>query len=135
MENSKLYSRKALWTGRIISALCILFFFLDAIMKILLVPSSVKPTAQLGWPEHSLQGLGILLLVCTILYLIKSTAFFGAILLTGYLGGAIAIMFRANMPGHPFFFPLAIGILVWVGLGLRNPGLRHLIAHPDITAQ
>ncbi|MBN9381016.1 MAG: DoxX family protein [Chitinophagaceae bacterium] len=108
------------WSGRVISGLCILFLLVDAIMKIAKAAPSMQGSAQLGWPEGAVQGIGILLLTCTILYIIPRTAVLGAMLLTGYLGGAIAIMVRADAGGHPFFFPLVFGILVWVGLFMHN---------------
>ncbi|HVW62699.1 MAG TPA: DoxX family protein [Puia sp.] len=114
------HSKGKFWFGWIISGLCILFLLVDAIMKIAKTAPSMQGSAQLGWPESSVQGIGILLLLCTILYIIPRTAVLGAVLLTGYLGGAIAIMVRANLDGHPFFFPLIIGILVWVGLFMHD---------------
>lgn len=120
---TKTHSKPKIWTGRVISGLCILFLLMDAIMKIINAAPSVKGSAELGWPANAVQGTGAVLLVCTILYIIPRTAVFGAVLLTGYLGGAIAIMVRAADSAHPFFFPLVFGILVWVGLFLRDPNL------------
>lgn len=117
-------SGKAVWTGRIISGLCILFLLFDAIGKIVKESHSVEGSIQLGWPEHLIQPIGITLLICTILYSIPRTAFIGAILLTGYLGGAVAIMVRA---GQPLYFALVFGILVWIGLYFRNPKLKTLL--------
>ena len=84
------HSKGKFWFGWIISGLCILFLLVDAIMKIAKTAPSMQGSAQLGWPESSVQGIGILLLLCTILYIIPRTAVLGAVLLTGYLGGAIA---------------------------------------------
>jgi hypothetical protein len=117
-------SVKAVWTGRIISSLCILFLLFDAIGKIVKESHSIEGSVQLGWPEHLIQPIGIALLICTILYVFPRTAFIGAILLTGYLGGAIAIMVRA---GQPLYFALVFGILVWIGLYFRNPKLKALL--------
>jgi len=117
-------SVKAVWTGRIISSLCILFLLFDAIGKIVKESHSIEGSVQLGWPEHLIQPIGIALLICTILYVFPRTAFIGAILLTGYLGGAIAIMVRA---GQPLYFALVFGILVWIGLFFRNPKLKALL--------
>lgn len=117
-------SVKAVWTGRIVSALCILFLLFDAIGKIVKESHSIEGSVQLGWPEHLVQPIGIALLICTILYIIPRTAFIGAILLTGYLGGAIAIMVRS---GQPLYFALVFGILVWIGLYFRNPKLKALL--------
>ncbi|NOT74374.1 MAG: DoxX family protein [Cyclobacteriaceae bacterium] len=122
MENSSQpISGKALWTGRIICGLLILFLLLDSIMKIIMHPEAVKGSLNLGWPEQAIQPIGIVLLISTILYAIPRTAIIGAILLTGYLGGAISIMVRVS---EPYYFPLIFGILTWVGLGLINTKLR-----------
>lgn len=117
-------SKKALWTGRIISMLCVLFLLVDAIMKMIRESHSVEGTIQLGWPAYSVQSIGIILLACTVLYLVPRTAILGAILLTGFLGGAIATMARI---GQPIIFPLIFGILVWCGLFLRDEKLRKFI--------
>lgn len=115
------------WTGLIISILCILFLLQDAIMKVIKAKPSMEGSVQLGWPESAVQGTGILLLFCTLLYIIPRTAVLGAILLSAYLGGATAIMLRADMPGHPYLFPVIFGILVWAGLFLRDGQLRLLV--------
>ncbi|HEY4789604.1 MAG TPA: DoxX family protein [Bacteroidales bacterium] len=127
METSKPYSKKLLWTGRVISILCVLFLLLDAIMKVVKSAPSVQGSVQIGWPVDTIQGIGIVLLLCTALYIIPRTAILGAILLTGYLGGAVAVMLRAATPGHPYIFPVIFGILVWAGLFLRDHKLRDLI--------
>jgi len=117
-----------LWTGRIMSGLPALFLFLDGIGKLAKPKPVVDGTIQLGYPESVLLGLGIVLLICTILYVIPRTAILGAILLTGYLGGAIATHVRV---GNPLFthtlFPVYVAVLVWGGLFLRESRLRALI--------
>lgn len=124
-QNTKADSGKgALWTGRIITVLCILFLLVDALMKVFKATPSMEGAVQLGWPEHLVQGTGIALLVSTIIYIIPRTAILGAILLTGYLGGAISVMMRA---GEPYFFPVVFCVLVWGGLFLRDHKLRSLI--------
>jgi len=110
--------------GKIISGFCILFLLLDAVMKVVKDPRSMEGSVQLGWPAGAVQAIGIALLVSTILYLIPRTAMLGAILLTGYLGGAIAIMVRAD---QSLYFALVFGILVWAGLYLRDEKIRSLI--------
>jgi len=117
-------SKKTLWTGRIISILVILFMLLDAVMKVAKSAPSMKGSIELGWPEDLVPLIGIFLLICTTLYAIPRTAFIGAILLTGYLGGAISIMMRANTP---YFFPFFMGILAWTGLFLKDQRLRELL--------
>ncbi|MEO6285524.1 MAG: DoxX family protein [Dyadobacter sp.] len=123
-QTVKSQSNKGLLAGKIISALCILFLLFDAIMKIIKESHSIEGSAQLGWPVDQVQSIGIVLLIATILYIIPRTAILGAILLTGYLGGAIAIMVRA---GQPLYFALTFGVLVWAGLYLRDEKLRKLI--------
>ena len=120
-------SKKALWAGRIISALPILFLLFDASMKLIKAVPVVEGTVKLGYPESTIVPLGIVLLVCTVLYAIPQTSVLGAMLLTGYLGGAVATHVRV---GDPLFthvlFPVYMGILVWLGLYLRELRLRAL---------
>ena len=116
--------KKLLWTGRVISAVPVLMLFLSAITKLIMPPQVAEGFTHLGLPEKLAIGLGILELVCTTLYIIPRTAVFGAILLTGYLGGAILSHLRV---GDPFIGPIVFGVLVWAGLFLREPRLRALI--------
>jgi len=122
-----LSSKGALWTGRIITGIIVLFLLVDALMKVVESGPAMEGSVQLGWPEQSVQGIGIVLLLATILYVIPLTSVLGAIILTGYLGGATAVMVRAMQPGHPYLFPVIFGILVWAGLFLRDEKLRALI--------
>jgi len=117
--------RKALvWTGRVLSALPALMLVASASMKLSHSQQVVAMfTNKLGYQESSLTGLALLELACTALYLIPQTAFLGALLLTGYLGGAVATHVRI---GEPFVTPLILGILVWVGLYLRESRLKAL---------
>jgi hypothetical protein len=121
-------SKGRLWTGRIMSALPALFLFVDGVGKLVKPAPVVEGTVQLGYPESVLLGLGIVLLACTVLYVIPRTAVFGAILLTGYLGGAIATHVRVGSPlfSH-MLFPVYIAVLLWGGLYLRDERLRALI--------
>lgn len=120
-------SKKALWAGRIISALPILFLLFDASMKLIKAAPVVEGTVKLGYPESTIVPIGAVLLVCTLLYAIPQTSVLGAMLLTGYLGGAVATHVRV---GDPLFthvlFPVYMGILVWLGLYLREAHLRAL---------
>lgn len=127
MKTETNQSKGMVWTGRIISILVILFLLMDAIMKIIKEEHSMKGSAEVGWPADAVQSIGIVLLIATILYAIPRTAVLGAILLTGYLGGAVAVMIIANMPGHPYAFPVVIGILMWAGRFLQDEKLRALI--------
>ena len=120
-------SKKRLWAGRIIGALPALFLLLDGVMKLVKPAVVVEATIQLGYPESVILGLGIVLLACTVLYLIPRTAILGAILLTGYLGGAVATHVRVSEGLFPVLFPVFLGVLVWGGLWLRDERLRALI--------
>jgi hypothetical protein len=121
-------NRGSIWTGRVLTILSTLFFLMDAVMKLLKPAFVVDATVKLGYQETVIQGLGIALLVCTILYAIPSTSVFGAILLTGYLGGAVASNLRA---GSPLFsnvlFPVYFALILWGGLYLREKRLRELV--------
>jgi len=117
-------STAALWSGRIILGLVVLFLLVDAIMKVVKATVSIEGSVKLGWPADAVQGIGIVLLISTILYTIPRTAVLGAILITGYLGGAIAIMIRA---GEPCYFPIIFGVLIWAPIYLRDEKLRALI--------
>jgi hypothetical protein len=123
-------SKKALWAGRIMSALVVLFLTFDIVIKFVkpAPPPVVEALAHLGWSLNLVPILGVLLLLSTALYVIPNTSVLGAILLTGYLGGAIATHLRV---GDPLFshvlFPTYLGVLLWGGLYLREPRLRTLI--------
>jgi hypothetical protein len=120
-------SKKTLWAGRILSALPALFLLVDAIMKLVKPAPVVKATVALGYPESVILPLGIVLLICTVLYLIPRTAVLGAILLTGYLGGGVATQVRIGSGAFPLVFPLILGTLLWGGLYLRDERLRSLV--------
>ena len=117
-----------IWAGRIMSGLVALFLLFDSVLKVMKLPVAVEGTTQLGYPEHVVVGIGIVQLVCLVVYLIPRTAIFGAILLTGYLGGAIATHVRI---GNPLFshilFPIYIAALLWGGLYLRDARVRALV--------
>jgi DoxX-like protein len=117
-------SKGALWTGRVISALPVLMLVFSAVMKFLKPKEVMEGFVHLGYPERLALGLGILELACTLLYVIPQTAVLGAILLTAYLGGATASHVRI---GEPFYTPIILCVLVWLGLFLRDPRLRALI--------
>ena len=115
------------WTGRIMSAIPALFLLVDGAMKLAKPTVVVETTVQLGYPESVILGLGIVLLASTILYLIPSTAVLGAILLTGYLGGAVATHVRVGGPLFNVVFPVIVGALLWGGLFFRDRRLRELL--------
>jgi hypothetical protein len=121
-------SKKMLWSGRILSGLAVLFLLFDATVKVLQLPPALQGTAQLGYPASVVFPLGILQLVCLVVYLIPRTAVLGAILWTGYLGGAIATHVRV---GNPLFshllFPVYVAALLWAGLWLRDERVRAVL--------
>jgi hypothetical protein len=120
-------SSAALWAGRIASALAVLFLIFDGGIKVLQLAPAVEATTQLGYPASLVLIIGAIELACLIVYAIPRTAVLGAILLTGYLGGAIATQLRSGAPAFPVVFPLIIGALLWGGLYLRDQRLRALI--------
>jgi hypothetical protein len=123
-------SNASLWVGRIMSALVILFFLMDGVMKFVMPAPVIETTAALGWPTDpaTLATLGVLALFPTALYAWPRTAILGAILLTGYLGGAVATHVRIASPlfSH-ILFGVYLGILMWGGLWLRDSRLRALL--------
>lgn len=114
------------WTGRTLSALVIAFMIFDGVSHIAKPAPVADAFAQLGVPLRLSIGLGIVELVCTALYAIPRTAVLGALLLTGYLGGAIAIQLRAAAASFPTVFPLIVAALLWGGLALRDARVRAL---------
>jgi hypothetical protein len=120
-------SKKTLWTGRIISALPVLFLLMDGVMKLAKPAVVVESTVKLGYPETVILPLGIVLLACTVLYVIPRTSALGAILLTGYLGGAVATHLRVGDGPFSIVFPIIFGVLIWGGLWLRDDRLRAFI--------
>ncbi len=121
-------SKKLLWAGWGISGFVILFLLFDGITHLLKIPQVMEAFVHLGLPVGLAVGLGVLELVCLALYAIPRTAVLGAILLTGYLGGGVAVNLRV---GSPLFstvlFPASTGLLVWGGLYLRDTALRMLV--------
>jgi hypothetical protein len=121
-------SRKALWGGRVASGLAVAFLLFDASMKVLQPPAAVEGTVTLGYPASILFSLGVIQLLCLSAYVIPPTAVLGAVLWTGYLGGAIATHVRV---GNPLFthvlFPIYVAALLWGGLWLRDPAVRAVL--------
>ncbi|MCI0443138.1 DoxX family protein [bacterium] len=122
-------SHTALWTGRAISTLAILFLLFDSVSHIMELPRVEEWCVNtLGFPEHTSFGVGLTLLICILLYIIPRTSVLGAILLTGYLGGAVAINVRINSPRFSHvLFPVYLGIMLWGGLFLCEARLRSFI--------
>jgi hypothetical protein len=120
-------AKTTVWAGRALSALAILFLAFDTVIKVLNMAPAVEATTQLGYPASLVVGIGLIELVCLVIYAIPRTSVLGAMLLTGYLGGAIATQVRAGSPLFSIIFPIIIGALVWGGLFLRDARLRALL--------
>ena len=124
-------SLRALWTGRALGGLFVAFMLMDATMKVLALPAAIAGTTSLGYPAHVIVPLGVVQLVCLALYVVPRTALLGAVLWTGYLGGAVATHVRV---GSPLFshvlFPLYVAALLWGSLVLRDRRLRALLRTP-----
>lgn len=118
---------KGVWAGRIVSWLPALFLLLDGVAKLFKPSPVIEGTVKLGYSESVIIPLGIVLIVCTVLYLIPRTAVLGAILLTGYLGGAVATHVRAADGVFGIVFAIAFGVLLWLGIYLRDARLRALV--------
>lgn len=125
-RESNVRSRWLVWGGRVVSALPVLMLLASGGMKLSRSPELVKQFVEvLGYRESTLPGIGVIELVCVLLYAIPRTSVLGAVLLTGYLGGAIATHVRI---GDPFASPLLIAVLVWAGLFLRDDRVRALLS-------
>ena len=127
MQAEQSLSKGTLWAGRIISGLPVLFLLVDGVMKLVKPAPVVEATVGLGYPESTIIPIGVVLIVCTILYLIPKTSVLGAILLTGYLGGAVATHVRTGESLFSIIFPVIFGVLLWLGLYLRNAQFRALL--------
>ena len=125
--DSKAISKNRLWSARILSGLAVVFFVMDGGMKLFRPTFVVEATVKLGYPESTIVGIGLVLLASTLVYVIPRTSVLGAILLTGYLGGAVASNVRAGTPLFNVVFPIFFASLVWGGLWLRNRRLELLL--------
>jgi hypothetical protein len=118
---------KGVWAGRIVSWLPALFLLADGVAKVFKPAPVIEGTVRLGYAEGVILPLGIVLIVCTVLYLIPATAVLGAILLTGYLGGAVATHVRMGDGWFGVIFAISFGVLLWLGLYLRDSRIRELV--------
>lgn len=122
-------TRGKIIAGLVISAIPVLFLFFDTAIKLIKIPAVVESFTHLGFDPDIARGIGLLQLACLVVYLIPRTAAVGAVLLTGYLGGAICTHLRL---GHPLLshtlFPVYVAALLWLGLYLREPRVRALVA-------
>lgn len=121
-------SRWQQWAGRALSSIAVLFLLFDSVGKLLQVQPVIDGTLQLGYPRDVVFGLGVILLLCIVVYVIPRTSVFGAILLTGYFGGAVATHVRVASPlvSH-VLFPIYLAAFVWGGLVLCDPRLRSFL--------
>lgn len=118
-------SGKAIWTGRVIAGLLVAYLLFGGVASVMRAPFAVEGTVQFGYPESAVVGIGLALLVSTVLYAVPRTAVLGAILLSGYLGGATATHVRLE-DGY-FLLPVTFCVGLWVALYLRDPRLRDLV--------
>jgi len=139
IEATEIPSQKTgakIWTGRILSGFAVLFLLFDSITKILKAPQVMQASAKFGYPDYYIPVIGTLLLVLVILYVIPRTSIFGAILLTGYLGGAVEANLRTF---SPFFsntlFPVYFAVIVWGGIYLRDDLIKQFIPFRKREAQ
>jgi len=128
-DSRKGISNPQLWAGRMMSGLAALFLLWDGVMKLLKPAVVLKATRDLGYPESDIVAIGVLLLGCTLLYLFPRSSILGAILLTGYLGGAIASQVRAEASWFNVVFALVFACLVWGGLWLRDIRVRGFLPY------
>jgi hypothetical protein len=120
-------SKGMLWTGRVLSGLMALFFIFDGVGHLMKPAPVVEAFARLGYPLSASVGIGVLALICTAIYVTPRTSIFGAILLTGYLGGAVSTHVRAGSTLFETIFPVILGALVWAGIFVRDAQLRKLV--------
>jgi hypothetical protein len=125
-ENVKTQSIGLTWTGRVLTAVTILFMLFDAVGKFAKLQQVREAFVQLGLPLATATSIGVLLLVSTVLYAIPRTAVLGAVLLTGFFGGAVAVHMRAGSSLFETVFPVIFGVVAWGGVYLRECGLRRV---------
>lgn len=124
-------ARWAVWTGRTFGAIAVLFLLMDTALKLFLVPEAVDTTAQLGFSSDTIRPLGVLEAVLLTLYLIPRTSLLGAVLWTGYLGGAVAIHVQVGNPLYShILFPIYIAILLWGSLVVRDERVARAVGFP-----
>ena len=127
-------STASVWSGRILSALVVLLFVATGTFSLLKPAMAAQSATRYGYPDGAMLRIAIVEIVCALLYAIPRTSVLGAILLTGYLGGATATHVRV---GEPFFLPIVVGVVVWLGLWLREKLLWKLVPtmrDPNITS-
>ncbi|HUB29664.1 MAG TPA: DoxX family protein [Terracidiphilus sp.] len=125
-KHSAIAGKGAVWTGRVLSTLAVLFMLFDAAGKFVMAGPVVEAFQRLGFPTSLAPGVGVLIVICTLAYVIPRTAVFGAVLLSAFLGGAVAIQMRAGSPLFETVFPVIFGVIVWAGVYLRDCRLREV---------
>lgn len=118
-------SKAALWTSYVLSAIPVLMLLMSGVMKVMQTPQVVEGFKD--WPAGSAITVGVIELLCTVIYLVPRTAVLGAILLVGYLGGAVSFTMKMGMGLQGWWMPVAFGVLLWGGLWLRDLRLRALL--------
>lgn len=113
-------SKTRVWTGRVLSLLVVLFLIFDGVTKVMKEQHVMAAAVQLGFPAYTMPLIGGILLFCTLIYAIPRTSVLGAVLLTGYLGGAVVTQLRVGNPAFETLFPVIFGVLTWAGLFLRE---------------
>jgi hypothetical protein len=125
--NTASHSKAMVWTGYALSGFAVLFLIFDAVIKVIQAAPAVESNVQLGYPAEYIVMLGLVELICIAAYIFPRTAVLGAILLTGWFGGAMATHVRAGSPAFSVIFPIIIGLMVWGGLYLRDARLRAIV--------
>jgi hypothetical protein len=120
-------SKTLIWVGRTVSTLVVLFCTFDGIMKVIKEPHVIAASSELGFSTNAMVLIGVLMLACAVLYAIPRTTILGAVLLTGYLGGAVVSNLRVGHPVFECIFPVIFGALAWGGIFVRDPRVRELI--------
>lgn len=118
-------SKGSIWAGRTISALVVMYLLFDSAIRVMKLDAAVGGAVRLGYPESLIVPIGIIELVCIVVYVIPRSSVLGAILLTGYLGGATAVILRLENLWS--LLPIGLGVLVWGGLFLRDDRVRAII--------
>ncbi|MFY9845805.1 MAG: DoxX family protein [Terriglobales bacterium] len=127
-------SKVSLWAGRILSGLMVAFLIFDGVTKIIKEHHVMDAFARFGYPARLAPIIGTILIACVAVYVVPRSSFLGAILLTGYLGGATEFNMRAGNPPFETLFPVIFGVLVWLGVFLRDKRLRELLPLRSPTA-
>jgi DoxX-like family len=117
-------SRAEVWTGRVLTGLIVAFLLVDAVAKLIPLAPVVEATQKVGFSVDVIRPLGLVLAVSTLLHVIRRTQLLGAVLVTAYLGGATATHVHSTTP---FWFPVVMGVILWVAYGLRSPQLRAIV--------